>query len=284
MIGRIRYEMGAVNTPQSDWLLELPDGYRIWIEAAFALNSPGTEVAKAKDHPAFRILRWKAAQAKASAVTDPVVVCVGTDRVFELGGSPGVVGRDRVVARFFEGSASLSAVIVVPILLRPELFVGFARDAKPTLLRSPRARSPLSESAANQLQRLDFKRRIVSVGTVQRRVRASLRKAIDQLGDGLGTVSTTAAPRPASHSRRFTWSYTWRFHRVGIRRFGESYWLFDGTEELGTFPSAEEAAQYAATLFQPYPALVFGPKGVEPNPDRGISPDLGEWQYDPDGS
>ena len=235
MIGRIRYEVGAADNPQADWLLELPDGYRIWVEAAFALKSPGTGVAKAEDHPAFRILRWKADRAKASAVTDPIVVCVGTDRVFELGDSRGAVSRDRdlVVARFFERSASLSAVIIVPILLRSEVFVGFARDAEPMLLRSPRARSPLSESAANQLQRLDFKRRTVSVGTAPRRVRASLREAIDQLGEGLGAVSATASPRAASNSRRFTWSCTWRFRHLGIQRFGESYCLFDGTKCSG---------------------------------------------------
>jgi hypothetical protein len=281
MLGRIRYEVGA-----ADWLLERPDGNRIWLEAAFALKSPATRVAKAEDHPAFRILRSKANRAKASAVTDPVIVCVGTDRVLEFGGSLGMASRDRdwVVASFFKRrSARLSAVIIVPILLRSEVFVGFARDAEPTLLRNPRARSPLPESSENKLQRLDFKRRRFSVETAPLGVRISLRAAIDQLEGSLGAVPASASPRPASHPRRFTWSYTWRFHHVGIRRSGESYWLFDGNEALGTFPSAEEAAQHAATLFQPLPAHVFGPKGIEPNPDRGVAPDLREWQYDPDG-
>ena len=70
---------------------------------------------------------------------------------------------------------------------------------------------------------------------------------------------------------------------LAIRRFGESYWLFDGDEMVGEFPSSEEAAQTAATLFQPYPAHFFGPRGIEPNPDPGVSPDLREWQYHPDG-
>lgn len=286
VIGRIRYEVGATDNRQSDWLLELPDGDRIWLEAVFALNSPRTRLARAKDHPAFRILRSKAAQAKASGVTDPFVVCVGTDRVFELGGSGGVVSRDRdrVVARFFKGSASLSAVIIVPVLLRPEAFVGAARRAEPTLLKNPAARAPLAESAENQLQRLDFKRRAASVETAPRGVRTSLRAVIDQLDEGLEAVSTTALPLPASHSRRSTWSYTWRFHRLSIQPFGGSYWLFEGNEVLGKFPSAEEAAQIAATLFQPYPALVFGPKGIEPNPDAGVSSDLREWRYDPGAS
>jgi hypothetical protein len=55
-------------------------------------------------------------------------------------------------------------------------------------------------------------------------------------------------------------------------------------ELLGSFPSAEEATQVAATLFQPYPAHILGLRGIESNPDRGVSPDLREWQYDPDGS
>lgn len=174
-------------------------------------------------------------------------------------------------------------MIVVPILLRPEVFVGVARDAEPALLKNLRARFPLSEAAENQLQRLDFNRRKASVWTAPRGVCASLRAAIDELGEDLLTVSTAASPSPASHSRRFTWSYTWRFHHIGIRRLGESYWLFDGNEVLGRFHSAEEAAQHAATLFQPYPAHVFGPHGIEPNPDGGVSSDLREWQSELDG-
>jgi hypothetical protein len=161
---------------------------------------------------------------------DPVVVCIGTDRVFQLGrpgGNGTAVSRDRVVSRFFEKSASLSAVIVVPNLLRPELFVGVARSAEAALLKNPRARFRLSESAENHLQQLDFNARTVSVWTEPRSVRASLRKAIDQLGGGLSVPSTTASPGPAHYSRPFTWSCTWRFSRLGIRRFGESYWLFD---------------------------------------------------------
>jgi hypothetical protein len=279
MIGRIHYEVPSAGSSQSDWLLELPDGNRLWLEAAFALNSPCAAVGQEKDHPAFRILRSKAAQAKALAVSDPVVVCIGTDRVFLLGSGHAGLSRDRVVARFFQKSASLSAVIIVPILLRPEVFVGFARDAEPALLKNGRARFPLSESAENQLGRLDFKRRTVSVWTEPRGVRASLRVAIDQLGDGLAALPTSPSP---TSQRRFTWSCTWRFNHLGIERFGESYWLFNGNEVLGRFPSAEEAAEAAATLFQPYPAHVIGPRGIDPNPDGGVSPDLREWQYDPD--
>jgi hypothetical protein len=285
VIGRIGYEVGSTGSPQSDWLLELPDGYRISLEAAFALNSPETTVAQAKYHPAFRILRSKADRAKASAVAHPVVVCIGTDRVFQLGqpsGSGTVVSRDRVVRSFFEKSASLSAVIVVPILLRPEVLVGVARRAEPALLKNPRARFALSESAENHLQRLDFNARTVSIWTEPCGVRASLRKAIDQLGEGL-SVPSTPSPGPICHQGLYTWYYTWRFNRLGIRRVGESYCLFDGNKLLGGFPSAEEAAQVAATLFQPYPTHVFGLHGIEPNPDRGVSPDLREWQYDPDG-
>jgi hypothetical protein len=281
MIGRIYYEGGAGGKSQSDWLLELPDGYRISLEAAFALNSPETAVTQAENHPAFGILRRKAAQARASAVTDPVVLCIGTDRVLELSGSWAMVSRDRVVARFFAGSASLSAVIIVPILLRPEVFVGFARKAEPALLKNPRARSPLSESADNQLQQLNFNSRTLSVWTASPGVRASLRAAIDQLGDGPGALSTSASHGPASHVRPVTWSYTWRFNHLRIERFGESYCLFNGNELIETFASAADAAQTAADLFQPFPAHVFGPHGIEPNPDRGVSPDLPDWKYDP---
>ena len=56
MIGSIRYEVRGAGSSQSDWLLELPDGYRLWLEAAFALESPRTAVAQPKHHPAFRIL------------------------------------------------------------------------------------------------------------------------------------------------------------------------------------------------------------------------------------
>jgi hypothetical protein len=278
-IGRIHYEGGAGGKSQSDWLMELPNGDRISLEAAFALNSPGTAVTQAKDHPAFGILRRKAAQARASDVTHPVVLCIGTDRVFELSGS--WASRDRVVARFLAGSASLSAVIIVPILLRPEVFVGFARKAEPALLKNPRARSPLSEGAANQLQQLNFNSRTPSIWTAPRGVRASLRAAIDQLGEGLGALSTLASHGRASHSRPVTWSYTWQFNHLRIEQFGESYCLSNGDELIETLASAADAARTAADLFQPFPAHVLGPHGIEPDPDRGVSPELRDWKYDP---
>jgi hypothetical protein len=276
MIGRIQYESGEGSQP--DWSLSLPDGSRLWLEAAFAQNQPGT--AAPKDHPAFRILRSKAAQARASRVTDPVVVCIGTDRVFELG--RGMVGRDRdrVVRRFFDESASLSAVIIVPILLRPEVFVGFARNAAPTLLKNPRARSPLSEDVENQLHSLDFNRREATIWTSPTDVRPSLRAAIDKLGAGAAAPSATPSS-PSSDSRRFTWSYIWQFNHLGIRQFGQKFGLFNGNEVLGMFPSAEAAAQRAAECFQVFPAHVFGPNGIEPTRDRGVPPDLGEWRHDP---
>jgi hypothetical protein len=278
--GRIRYETSA-GGPQSDWLLELPGGDRLWLEAAFALKSPpGPAVAQTSDHPAFPILKRKAGQAKDSTATDPVVLCLGTDRVLQLGQEPGRNSRDWVVQRFFQRSTSLSAVIVVPILLRPEMFVGFARDAEPAFFKNPRARSPLSEGAEAQLLRLNFNHRKASVWTVRSVVPASLSEAIDQLGqDPISTAST-----PDSSPQRFTWSYSWRFNHLGIERFGDSYCLFNGDELLARCHSAEEAARFAASCFQPYPAHIFGPHGIEPNPDRGVSPDLREWQHCEGGS
>jgi hypothetical protein len=267
-LGRIQY----AGTSQPDWLLELPDGNRIWLEAAFAVKSPSA------NHPLVRILRSKAKQAKASAVPNPVVVCIGTDRVsqlghLQLGDRPGR-NRDSVVERFFGRSVSLAAVIIVPILLRPEVFVGFARDAEPAFLKNPRARYPLRESAENQLQRLDFNRRRVSIWTAPLEVPAPLRAAINQLGEGQRAPST-AASDAASRLRPFTWSYTWQFNHLGIERFGNSYCLINGNELIGRFASPDAAAQTAAELFQPFARDAHG---IEPNHDRGVSPDLSNWR------
>jgi hypothetical protein len=279
MLGRIQYEGGVEGMSRPDWLLELPDGKRIWLEAAFSVKSSSA------NHPLGRILQSKADQAKKSAVPDPVVACIGTDRVFQLGhlqlGLQSGRRRDSVVARFFERRASLAAVIIVPILLRLEVFVGFARDAEPKLLKNPRARYPLSDSAENQLQRLDFNRRRVSIGTAPPAVPGSLRAAIEQLGQGPSAASTSASHGPDAHPKRATWSYTWHFNHLRIERFDASYCLLNRNELMGRFASPEEAARTAADLLQPFPGKFFGPHGIKPDPDLGVPPDLDKWHYDP---
>lgn len=284
-IGKIGYEISTPGGARPDLFVEIYSGKRLWIEAAFAFEQSQGSITRSAEHRVFRILRGKADKAKRAAVEEPFVVCIGTDRVFSFGPShaQSEVGRDRAVYDFFEKSQSLSAAIIVPVLLRPEVLVGFARDARPTLFKNQRKALPTEVDF--YLQQLDFNRWPFSLWTEPepRRVRGSLRAAIRRAGDSsidISSLDSRGVPSTGSSFPSPRWAYCWRFHHLRITKLGDRYWLFDGDHAIDSFPSAEAAAEMASDLFQPFPAHVFTPNGIQRDPDRGVSADLGEWSLE----
>ena len=286
-IGLIGYEIPTPGGKRLDLFVEISGNKRLWIEAAFAFEQSHGAITSSSKHRVFRILQGKAEQARLAAVKEPIVVCIGTDRGFSVGPShaPSEVGRDRAVYDFFGKSRSLSAAIIVPVLLRPEILVGFARDARPAFFKNSKARNSLPTEVEFYLQQLDFNRWSFSLWTEAEppKVRQSLCDAIRRIGDSpidTSSLDCHGVPSTLSSFPSPTWAYCWHFHHLRIAKLGDRYWLFDGDRAEASSPSAEEAAKTASDLFQPYPAHVFTPNGVQLDPDRGVPADLREWNLE----
>lgn len=285
-LGQIKYEVSKEGG-RPDWPLQFKDGERVWIDAAFRFE-PRETIRRPEDHPLYRVLNGKEDQANRARLKEPFIVCVSTDRVFSLDTHSRTrdQSRDQAIESFWERSVCISAVIVALLLLRSELFSGFAREAKPIVRENPNAHVLLPKYTNSYLQKLDFNRWDYSLSTVidPGEIRQDLVNAVKQLEnrtmsqssldsqlDDAGTQDSL--PRPA-------WSYSWQFHELRIAKVKDSYWLFDGREVIGKFSSAEEAAEVASDDFQWFPAHVMGPSGIQRNSDKGVPPNLDEWQLD----
>lgn len=281
-IADVTYESSTPGGNKPDLRLDFCGQGRIWIEVAFLVADHGQEVLSIDCHPVFRSLRRKGEKATKANTSEPHLVCLGTDRVWKLGQShnPREPRRDDVVASFFEQSSSLAGVLLVPVLPRPKAFVGVEREAHPTLIINPAARSPLSAHLLELINHLDFDRWKYSTWTDRSKVRGRLRKAIRDL-DGRTVVPPPIDPYwlpPESSSLPSpAWCYHWRFNHLRIACMGDRYWLLRGSSVAFEATSAEKAAEIAATLYQPASRYVWGSNGIEPHPDRGVPSELDQW-------
>lgn len=283
--GRIGYEVSTPGGTRPDLFVEICNGKRLWIEVAVTSELSQSPATTSKKHRVFKILEEKAKKAKRAAVEEPIVVCIGTDRVPSVGPShaPNEVGRDHAVYDFFRKSQRLSAVIIVPVLLRAEVFVGFARDAHPTLFKN--LSKALPPEVDLYLQQLNFNRWPYSVWTEPepRKVRKSLCANIKRIGDAsINTSVLDSRGLPAMESRfpSPTWTYCWQFHNLRITKIGDRYWLFDGKEVIDNFPTAEAAVETAADYFQTFPAHVLAPGDIQIDSNQGVPADLAGWKLE----
>jgi hypothetical protein len=141
-IGRITYEAETPGGARPDLCFELTTGEKVLLEMAFALQKGYQLTARVEDHPVFKILRKKAKQAGRTESPYPFVVIMATDRVFAINDlNPFRSNRQmHGVYSLFEQGQSLSAVVLVPILLTTEVLSGFVRNARPSILLNPAAR------------------------------------------------------------------------------------------------------------------------------------------------
>jgi len=281
-VGNVKYEYAAPGRGTPDLLVEPYSGARIWIEAAFLRKPRARLPEKLDEQPVFRSLKKKARQASAAKTAEPYVIFVATDRVHEIEtrSLPRGLRADEAVRALFASSKSVSAVVLVPILIKPEPFVGFERPATPQLLINDAPRVSLSKHQIDLLNRFDFGRWLFEVFTQPDCVRTSLREFLNN-HDGR-TVLPPSIDRsllPPDHSGfpAPCWAYVWRFYQLRIAKFGADYWLLIGNTLELRAKTAEEVAEIAATLFQPYPAHLWGPDAVQLDPDPGVSADLRKW-------
>ena len=284
LLGQINYEVSKEGG-RPDWLLQLPHGQRIWIDAAFRFE-PRANIERPSDHPLYRVLDRKEDQASRAKLEEPFIVCVGTDRVFSLDVSTSALGqsRDRAIEAFWERSVCISAVIVTPLLLRHELFSGFDRKANPIMRVNPSASVLLPEHASSDVQKLDFNQWDYSLATITHpgEIRQDLAgevKRLENQSSSQSCDSQLASTGAQDGPLRPVWSYSWQFHQLRIAKVRDCYWLFDGREMIGKFSSAEEAAEMAADDFQWFPAHILGSSGIQRNLDKGVPSNLDEWQY-----
>ncbi len=281
-VGRITYEPKTTGGARPDFSLEIYDGIRVWIDAAFAfVESKGT-ITSIEEHRLFRIIADKDNQAKRTGSNIPVVICIGTDRVSSLSPfrSPAQVSRDRAVYGSFLRFTALSAVIVVPVLIKAEVMSGLERHAEPILFKNPHAISPISEILERYLHRLDFNQWPFSITTDVRAARSSLCKTLEEVKGAQIEKSNVDSSDGSSKKPDLSgpsWVYCWRFHNLRIVRTADRYSLFDGSRIVATFPTAEAAAAEAAFLFQQFPSHNIVPSGMVSTSFPGVPANLEEW-------
>jgi len=281
-LGQVKYEPRAPGGRTPDILLEAYGDTRMWIEAAFLRVPRETPPRELQKHPVWSSLKGKAKQAAHAKVADPYVVFLATDRVHELESRS--LGRglypEDAVRDVFRTSSSLSALVSVPILIRPEPFTGLERRPTAQLFDNAIARNPLSKYALNLLNRFDFNRWQFDLMTHPDVVRRFLRDFLKEhceRGFTPPPVDPSLLPRDYGTLPSPCWAYFWRFNQLRIARLGKDYWLLNGDSLESRAKSAEEAAESASFLYQPFPGHVLGPDGIEPDPDPGVPADLRQW-------
>ena len=135
-------------------------GARLWIEAAFLRKEKGRPLTNVDKHPVFGVLKEKGRKAKRSEVSDPYVVFLGTDRVFDINSSRHIdgIGVEQAVSKAFRLHRSLSAVVLVSIFARPEIFTRIQKRPQPWLYGNPEARVPLADESIKTINLFDLER------------------------------------------------------------------------------------------------------------------------------
>ena len=187
------------------------------------------------------------------------------------------------VYNLYEQRQSLSAVVLVPILLASEVFKGFVRNARPSILLNPGARYPLSTTVRSAIEQIDFNRWEYLIWTQQRTIRPALQKYLE-ISNGsridVAALETKGLPSPDPFEGVPCWTFSWRFCELRIVYVGSCYWLFNRRRPIGKFTTAEKAARTAAELYQPFPAQLIGSDGIIPHPDQGVPSELESWKIE----
>jgi hypothetical protein len=275
-LGSVKYEENAPGVGRPDFLFE-SQGARLWIEAAFLRKEKGRRLTNIDEHPVFRVLKEKGSKAKRSEVSDPYLVLLGTDRVFDIYSSRHTdgIGVEQAVSKAFRSQRSLSAVVLVSIFARPEIFKPLQKRPRPWLYGNPEARVPLTDQSIKVINLFDFERwpfdRFMRPDSKRLELRELLSCEPSFEFGASNSPSSPRGPRRATQLPYPRWTYVWRFNRLCIARVGTEYWLFNNEEFINaTGASPEGVAQIASELFQIFPAHVMGPNGPKRNPDPGV--------------
>jgi hypothetical protein len=282
-IGHVSYEAN-VPSPGSgapDLLLEFGNS-RIWIEAAFLRTLHSAPPETLHQQPVFLALKEKARKASRARTTEPYVVFLATDRVHEIDAHSPQIGlrADDAVRAVFTSSTSLSAVVLIPVLIRAETFVGLDRRARPRLLLNPAARTALSEAEIGLINRFDFNRWRFTTNTQPDVLRRSLRNFLKACrGREVVPLPVDPSSIPSDNDSWPSpcWAYVSRFRQLRIVQFGKGYALLNGRVLEFQAETAEQAAETASSLFRPLSPYVIGPNGIQLDPDSGVPADLRRW-------
>ena len=284
-LGSVKYEENAPGVGRPDLLFESHET-RLWIEAAFLRKEKGGRLKNVDEHPVFRVLKEKGSKAKRSGVSDPYVVFLGTDRVFDIYSSRHTngIGVEQAVNKAFHLQRSLSAVVLVSIFARAEIFKPLQKRPRPWLYGNPEARVPLTDQSVQMINLFDFERwpfdRFMRPDSKRLELRELLHCLPSFEGGASNSPSSSFGPRGSTQLPYPRWTYVWRFNRLCIARVGTEYWLFNNEEFINVKDtSLERVAQFASELFQIFPARVMGPNGPMPHTDPGVPSDLSEWIF-----
>jgi hypothetical protein len=276
-LGSVKYEHRTPGGNFPDLQLDSHSGTRLTIEAAFLRTEKSDRPRKVEDHPVFRVLKEKGRAAKRSALEDPYVVFLGTDRVFDIASSrhSGGVAVEEAVSKAFR--TSLSAVVLVPIFARSETFKPLQKQPRPLLYENPSARVPLTKKDIDAINRFDFERWQFDRFTRQDAKRPALREALARNSYPASETASSLFPQDDGNLPFPCWTYIWRFNRLRIVRVGTKYSLFNNRElQDVSGKTAEQVARAAAEMYQML-AQVMGSNGPERHPDPGVPADLSKW-------
>jgi hypothetical protein len=282
-LGSVKYEPTVAGS-RPDLQLDSHSGVRLYIEAAFLQSEKSDHARKVDYHLVFRVLKKKGSKAERAGTDAPFVAFLGTDRVFDIASSRhvGGVAVEEAVVKAFGAYPSLSAVVLVSIFARPEIFKPLQKRPRPWLYANPFARVSLTNKGIDVINRFDFERWPFDRFIRPDAKRPELREALSRNSwSGSWTAESASSFVPPQDDRNVPypcWTYVWRFNRLRIAKIGNEYWLFNGREFLNvTAKTPEQVAEAASELFQIFPAHVMGPNGPEPHPDPGVPADLGKW-------
>ncbi len=281
-LGSVKYEPSIGGT-NPDMQLEAHSGARLIIEAAFLKSEKSDQSRKLDNHLVFRVLKDKGSRAKRADAIDPYVVFLGTDRVFDIASSRhgGGVAVEDAVREAFRAHRSLSAVVLVSIFARPEIFKPLQKRPRPWLYENSSARVPLTMKIVDVINRFDFERWPFDRFTRPDAKRPALREAISRNSYPASKFTESALSLFPLDDRNLPypcWAYIWRFNRLRIVKMGNEYRLFNNRDlEDIVAKTPEQIAQCASELFQIFPFLVMGPNGPKPHPDPGVPADLSKW-------
>ncbi|RIL06916.1 MAG: hypothetical protein DCC71_05070 [Proteobacteria bacterium] len=261
-------------------------GDPFWIEATY--RTVGHDPEEIEKTSLYRSLDAKRAQIAKWELDKPCVLCIGgaADAGFSAHRQP--MSAEQSAWAFFEdeGGEFISAVVAAPIEIEPEMFTGLKRKAKPRLIENGHAAHRLGNSERETLLRLDFNRWPYSLIS---------QRDVDERSQALAWADERPGYR-VEHRDRFDggcWEFQQGFDLLRIVPRDGLVLLLRRSEIVGEYPSPEQAATMAASLFSMGPPLVFiyerarrerrelyAPVSIEQN--RAIvSSDLRAWRWRP---
>jgi hypothetical protein len=281
-LGSVKYEP-TVGGSHPDIQLDSHSGVRLFIEAAFLQSEKSDHAPRIEKHLVYRVLNRKGGKAECADKDAPYVAFLGSDRVFDIASSrhTGGVAVEEAVVEAIGSHPSLSAVVLVSIFARSEVFKPLQKRPRPWLYENPSARVRLTSKSVDVINRFDFERWPFDRFTRPNVERPKLREALSRSSHSAGETADAVASLFPQDDRSLPypcWTYIWRFNRLRIVKIGNEYRLFNNRElEDVIAKTAEQIAECASELFQIFPPHVMGPNGPERHPDPGVPADLSKW-------